>query len=480
MGLTATNLNTLQLLNIVNKTSNAQSKALTQLSTGFRINKASDDPAGLIAVENFNAELTAANAALENNQRSNAMLSTAEGGLTEISSLLLEVEKLAVASVNDASLSGAERSANQAQIDAALASIDRIANTTTFNGKSLLNGSQAIDATGIAANTVENLQIYSRGSSENDIDVSVEVLTAAAEAKATITLASGAKTTDAETVIEIQGTLGTATVSVAQNAIDNDIRDAINSVTDITGVQAATVGNDVVLSSGDGTTLATGTDESVSLTVISGGTMSSGGNVIDLDRQEGVDAVVEINGRSITADGELISYSEGGYSLGFNLGTSLDAVGNTEVFTVKASGGMTFQLGTESNTRSTLGIDAVTSSRLGETGTTGTSLAQIRSGGSADLNSKSANTLQAVRGAISQVAAIKGRIGGFQKFQVETSINSLTQRTEALTAARSAIADTDFAAASAELNRQSVLLNSGISLLGLANQQASQILSLLG
>ncbi|MEZ6085824.1 MAG: flagellin, partial [Phycisphaerae bacterium] len=188
----------------------------------------------------------------------------------------------------------------------------------------------------------------------------------------------------------------------------------------------------------------------------------------------------EVNGRLITADGGLVSYNEGGYSLSFNLGTSLDAAGNTETFTIKASGGMTFQLGSESNTRSTLGIDAVTSSRLGEGGTNGTSLAQIRSGGSADLNSKSANTLQAIRGAISQVASIKGRIGGFQKFQVETSINALTQRTEALTAARSAIADTDFAEASAELNRQSVLLNSGISLLGLANQQASQILSLLG
>lgn len=480
MGLTATNLNTLQLLNIVNKTSTAQSKALTQLSTGFKINKAADDPAGLIAVENFNAELTAANAALENNQRSNAMLSTAESGLSEISSLLLDVEKLAVASVNDASLSSAERAANQAQIDAALASIDRIANTTTFNGKSLLNGSQSIDVTGVAANTVENLQVYSRGSSDNDVDVVATVDTAAAEAKATITLASGAKTTDAETVIEIQGTLGTATVTVQQNAIDNDIRDAINSVTDITGVQAATVGNDVVLSSGDGTNLATGSEEFVSLNVISGGTMSSGGNIIDLDRQEGVDAVVEVNGRLITADGGLVSYNEGGYSLAFNLGTSLDAVGNTETFTIEASGGMTFQLGSESNTRSTLGIDAVTSSRLGEGGTNGTSLAQIRSGGSADLNSKSANTLQAIRGAISQVASIKGRIGGFQKFQVETSINALTQRTEALTAARSAIADTDFAEASAELNRQSVLLNSGISLLGLANQQASQILSLLG
>jgi flagellin len=78
------------------------------------------------------------------------------------------------------------------------------------------------------------------------------------------------------------------------------------------------------------------------------------------------------------------------------------------------------------------------------------------------------------------VAAARGRLGGFQKFQVETAINSLTASQESLTAARSVIAETDYAEASAELNRQSVLLNSGMSLLGLANQQSAQILSLLG
>ena len=103
-----------------------------------------------------------------------------------------------------------------------------------------------------------------------------------------------------------------------------------------------------------------------------------------------------------------------------------------------------------------------------------------KSGGTADLASKSANTLKAVRKAITQVAAAKGRIGGFQKFQIQTSINSLNQAKESLTSAKSVIADTDYAQATADLNRESVLLNSGISLLGMANQQASQILSLLG
>ncbi len=84
------------------------------------------------------------------------------------------------------------------------------------------------------------------------------------------------------------------------------------------------------------------------------------------------------------------------------------------------------------------------------------------------------------RSAINQVAVANGRLGGFQKFQVQTAISSLEATRTGLTSAKSIIGDTDYAIATAELNKQSVLLNSGISLLGLANQQAGQILSLLG
>ena len=163
-------------------------------------------------------------------------------------------------------------------------------------------------------------------------------------------------------------------------------------------------------------------------------------------------------------------------------GGALNTTGATEAITVKVGadgGGMTFQLGTDSTTRSTVGIDSVATYRLGG-GDAGATLNELKSGGDADLQAHSANSLKAVRKAITQVAAAKGRIGGFQKFQVQTSANSLTQLQESLSTAKSVIADTDYALASAELNRQSVLLNSGISLLGLANQQAAQILSLLG
>ena len=78
MGLTVTNTNTMSLLAIVDKTSNRQSNLLTQLATGYKINKGADNPAGLIARQKLQAELTAVDAALGNNQRSNAMLGVAD------------------------------------------------------------------------------------------------------------------------------------------------------------------------------------------------------------------------------------------------------------------------------------------------------------------------------------------------------------------------------------------------------------------
>jgi flagellin len=141
MAITVTNTNSLTLLNILGRTTSAQSSSLTKLSTGYRINKGSDDPAGLIALRSLDSELTAVDSAIANNQRSDAMLGVADGALGEMEGLLSDIESLVMASSSAGGLTGAEMAANQAQIDAAIDSIDRIVRTTSFNGTRLLDGS---------------------------------------------------------------------------------------------------------------------------------------------------------------------------------------------------------------------------------------------------------------------------------------------------------------------------------------------------
>ena len=87
--------------------------------------------------------------------------------------------------------------------------------------------------------------------------------------------------------------------------------------------------------------------------------------------------------------------------------------------------------------------------------------------------------MNAIRQAVGEVAGIRGRLGGFQRFQVGSAINALQAAQAGLGDAASVIGDTDFAVATARLNRETVLIQSSISLLSIVNQQAAQILSLL-
>ena len=476
MGLTITSTNALSLLHIVNKRSDDLANTMLQLSTGLRINKASDDPAGLIAYELLGADLTATNAALDNAARADAILSVAEGGLTEVSALLIEIETLVVASASSGGLSSSEIAANQAQIDAAIASIDRIVNTTTFNGKQLLNGAQAIQTAGIDGAKVVGLSVYTRSQSTADLVISGSVDAAATAAKGTLFTLSGAGTLFDNADIEVSGALGSKTINLTAGMDEAAIVLAINNASAETGVTTDITGTGLDLVS-----TGVGSDQFVQAIQLSGdGNLSGSGTMVPggLARTEGTDAVVFLNGTQVTADGTEVFYSSNGVSLSFSLGANFDAANDTTTFTVKAAGGLTFQLGTTATTRYTLGIGSLSSGRLGSVAAGGV-LTQLVSSGDFALNLDKAESVAIVRAAIEDVAVARGRIGGFQKYQVQSSINSLNATAEGLTAARSIIGEVDFAAATAALNRQSVLMEAGIAMLGLSNAQGSRLLSLL-
>ncbi len=474
MGLTVTNTNTIQLLSILNRTSQRQSAAITQLSTGLRINRGSDDPAGLIALKSLQAEITGVDAALANNLRTDAVLGVADNALGEIHNLLNEINSLVIASSSDGNLSQAEISANQAQIDLAIESVDRIVRTTAFNGKRLIDGTGAIDTTVADTNKVGSLRIFARGSISSNLTFAVTVSTAAATASFAVGNFSGSATLSAATEIAITGTLGTATIELGVSATQASALAAINLAKDVTGVSAVSSGSSLVLNS-----TTTGSDAFISVDLLSGGGLSNTNNLAEVTKNTGTDASGTINGQSFTADGVDVSFNVGGVSGSFSLGSTFNS--GSSNFTVNTSGGFTFQLGSQSSTRTTIGIDALFAHKLGGGGA-GAFLSELRSGGKADLSSASnrATALSTIQKSISDVAIAQGRIGGFQKFQVKPAVSSLNAAKVGLTNAASIIGDTDFALATAELNKQSVLLNSGISLLGLANQQASQILSLIG
>ena len=227
----------------------ALGETLTRLSTGLRINSGKDDPAGLIASELLKAQITGTNKAITNTQRANSLMAMADSGLAQIGNLLNDIKGLVVESANTGTMTAAQIAANQMQVDAALDSIDRIARTTNYGGKKLLDGSLGFQTAGMGPG-IGNVQINSANFGTADaVGVNVNVQAAADYAR----LTSYGTGVGVDTVFDVIGNIGSATVSVGAGSTNDDIAAAINRSSDSTGVLAYVEGKEsygsIVLSS---------------------------------------------------------------------------------------------------------------------------------------------------------------------------------------------------------------------------------------
>jgi len=222
------------------------SGSLARLSTGLKINNASDGPADLIISEKFRSQINGISKGIENTQNAISMLSTAEGALNEVNSLLSKMKGLALKAAQSGTQDTDEIAASQAEIDAAISSINTISRNTAFGSKNLLDGSLQIDTTGV--NTSNILVDIDRANFAGDTkDITVEVVTAASRASQTIDLSEQAVagTLDAKQVVKVTGNRGSSTITFAAGSTDSDIIEEINSQVTQTGV-VATVSNNVI------------------------------------------------------------------------------------------------------------------------------------------------------------------------------------------------------------------------------------------
>jgi flagellin len=167
-------------------TNSALNKSMQKLSSGFRINQAADDPAGLVISEQFRAQIAGLNRAIQNSEGSISMIQTAEGALTEINNLLISMRELAIHAANEGFNDADQLAADQAEIQNAIKTIDRISTNTQFGTKKILDGSKDNIATITSAN---NTGLTIRSSNMSDGVHSVTV-TQAAESQATLNTTS--------------------------------------------------------------------------------------------------------------------------------------------------------------------------------------------------------------------------------------------------------------------------------------------------
>lgn len=181
-----TNVPSLVAQNRLQTSNNDLQTALNRLSTGLRINSGADDPAGLIASEALRSEITSLGQAISNTRRANQIISTADSALGEVSSLLNDIRGLVVEAANSGGLSDEEIAANQLQIDSSLEAVNRIAQTTTFQGRKLLDGSLDFVSTASTVPSIEDISIDQANlGSTGQIDVEVVISSAAVQAEIT-------------------------------------------------------------------------------------------------------------------------------------------------------------------------------------------------------------------------------------------------------------------------------------------------------
>ena len=179
-----TNVSSLVAQNTLGRSNASLNEALTRLSTGLRINTGKDDPAGLIASENLRSDITSIRRAISNTDRANQVIATADSALGQVSSLLNDIRGLVTESANTGALSDEQISANQLQLDSSLEALNRIAQTTTFQGRRLLDGSlDFITTAGTNFSNISDLQIDQANlGATGSVSVDVDVSTAATQA----------------------------------------------------------------------------------------------------------------------------------------------------------------------------------------------------------------------------------------------------------------------------------------------------------
>jgi len=484
-----------------------------RLSTGLRINRGADDPAGLIISERIRSDVEGVNSGIKNSERASSVIATTESALAEVGDLLNSVKSLLVESANTGGNSPEERNANQLQIDSAIDSITRISNTASFGRLKLLNGSLDYNLSGVKSSAISKVQIWNASLVNSPtLQVNVDITTSAQKAALYHKGGTPAGVLLSAMQIEVAGPKGVQVLNFPSNTPLASVVTAVNNTTGLTGLTAALINNNansgMVFRSSD-----YGSDSFVSVKRIgapaTGDSFSSETykysanaapsvaapfdwvtNLVTAQRDEGQDVQALVNGALAKGRGLSLNVSSGslGADILLNEALAIRPAAAVSTFTI-TGGGSLFQVGPEVTglQQSNMGIPSVSATRLGGTVINGTVqfLNSIRSGQGnsiAELVTRgdftAANSV--LEKAIDEVSTLRGRLGAFERNVLQTNVRSLQSAFENLSASNSQIRDADFAMETSQLTRAQILSSSGTSVLGLANQQSQQVLQLLG
>ncbi len=413
------NISAMNSHRLLGNNNSALSGNLEKLSSGYAINRAADNAAGLAISEKMRAQITGLEQAQNNANDGISLVQTAEGAMAEVSSMLNRMSELAVQSANGTYGTG-ERTKMQAEVASLNAEINRISDSTKFNGVALLGGQTSTGHfTGLAAtdsgasNTVDgtsatiSLAGFYTGTTVN-INVTAngeDNITSITKAEITGASANGAASTTVAITLEFD--LGKSAV-LTQSHIDAAYQQALKAVTD------------------------------------------------DDIREELANAQITMNGKVQDKGNKTVSMAFAGTTGDVGARPSKDVI---KLHIGETSAGFN-QLA--------VGVVDIATSALG--------LSNVNIGLSQD---QAIAAIETIETAINQVSTYRSSFGAVQN-RLDYTINSLGTAEENLQAAESRIRDTDMAAEMMDYTKNNILVQSAQSMLAQANQLPQGVLQLLG
>ena len=487
-----TNVASLNSQRQLTKSQSALNQSLERLSSGLRINSAKDDAAGMAISTRMTSQISGLNQATRNANDGISLAQTAEGALNEVSSNLQRLRELAVQSAN-ATNSASDRASIQAEASALTAEITRVSEQTQFNGINLLDGTFKTKDFQIGANANQTIQIANIADSRasalgsqtlaGDGSITGNVVTAASGVPANGVTAATAATAFTLSSANGGSALTSSAITYAAGAGADAIATAINNAGGGIGI-TATASNSATLSalSVAGTFAFTLNDQAISVNVTDKNDLSSVVSAINgVQSSSGVTASFTTSGSKSsitlsTTDGRNIKLQD--YSITGGSSTATDSISFGGTALVEGTAVSAVKTGTLSlsGTKGTITTANASTEvfNAAEMNSTFTSIAAL------DLSTQAGaqNAIAAVDAALAQVNTARGDLGAYQN-RFTSAIASLQTSSENISAARSRIQDTDFAAETATMTKNQILQQAGTAMLAQANSLPQGVLSLL-
>jgi flagellin len=484
----ATNVASINAQRNLFKTGQSLSVSFQRLSSGLRINSAKDDAAGLAISNRLTSQVNGLNVAIRNANDGISLAQTAEGALQESTNILQRIRDLSVQAANGSN-DGTDRAALQKEVAQLQQELNRIADTTAFGGRKLLDGTFGSASFQVGAQAFETINVSL--SSARATSIGTQRLDAGGTGMGGVVIGVGA-TAGASTIAgsstTISGGLGSATITVGSGFSAREIANTVNASSDSTGVkaEARTVG-EITASATGSVSFNISSDDSGSPTTAK--TVSFNvTNTSDLSGlADAINAVAADTGITAEASGgSVYLFNEAGDDIlienvqgtAINVGSrNFDNTG-ADVAVAAVAIGSSARIQGQVRLDSTQGFSVTNgdATDFGTTAVTGT----LKAVSTIDISSVSGaqSAIGIIDGALGVVDSQRSVLGAVQN-RLSSTISNLQSVAENVSAARSRIRDADFAAETAELSKNQILQQAGLSVLAQANASGQSVLTLL-